>query len=87
MYYVVTGAAGFIGSNLVKALNQRGITEIIAVDNLSHGDKFVNLVDCEIADFLDKDEILGKLKVGSPADGQMSAILHQGACLDTTETL
>ena len=86
MYYVVAGAVGFIGSNLVKALNQRGITEIIAVDNLSHGEKFVNLVDCEIADFLDKDEILGKLKVGSP-DGQMSAILHQGACLDTTETL
>ena len=87
MYYVVTGAAGFIGSNLVRAVTQRGVMEIIAVDNLSHGDKFVNLVACEIADFLDKDEILGKLRVGSPADGQMSAILHQGACLDTTETL
>jgi ADP-L-glycero-D-manno-heptose 6-epimerase len=45
MYYVVTGAAGFIGSNLVKALNQRGIGDIIAVDNLAHGDKFVNHVD------------------------------------------
>jgi nucleoside-diphosphate-sugar epimerase len=46
MYYIVTGAAGFIGANLVKALNGRGITDIIAVDNLSRGDKFVNLADC-----------------------------------------
>ena len=40
---VVTGAAGFIGSNLVKALNARDVTDIIAVDDLSHGDKFINL--------------------------------------------
>jgi ADP-L-glycero-D-manno-heptose 6-epimerase len=50
MYYVVTGAAGFIGSNLIRALNDRGISDIIAVDDLSHGDKFVNLVDCQIAE-------------------------------------
>jgi len=50
MYYVVTGAAGFIGSNIVKALNERGITNIIAVDNLTKADKFKNLIDCEIAD-------------------------------------
>jgi len=43
MYYVVTGAAGFIGSNLVKALNERGETDIIAVDNLTRADKFLNL--------------------------------------------
>ena len=45
MYYVVTGAAGFNGANLVKGLNGRGITDIIAVDDLTQGDKFVNLVD------------------------------------------
>jgi nucleoside-diphosphate-sugar epimerase len=56
MYYVVTGACGFIGANLVKALNERGVTDIIAVDNLSRADKFLNLTDCEIADYLDKTE-------------------------------
>ncbi|WP_298311756.1 NAD-dependent epimerase/dehydratase family protein, partial [Propionivibrio sp.] len=45
MYTIVTGAAGFIGSNLVKALNERGVTAIIAVDNLTRADKFKNLVD------------------------------------------
>ena len=49
-YYIVTGAAGFIGSNIVRALNVRGERDIIAVDNLTRGDKFHNLVDCEIAD-------------------------------------
>src|SRR5437660_12847234 len=50
MYIIVTGAAGFIGSNLVRALNARGETDIIAVDNLAHADKFRNLADAEIAD-------------------------------------
>ena len=85
MYYIVTGAAGFIGSNLVKALNERGITDILAVDDLKDGSKFANLTDCEIADYLDKDEFLERLEEGD-FDGQMSAILHQGACSDTTET-
>ena len=49
MTIIVTGAAGFIGSNIVKALNQRGITDIVAVDNLSKGEKFKNLAECEIA--------------------------------------
>ena len=57
---VVTGAAGFVGSNLVKALNDQGETDIIAVDNLTNGDKFRNLVDCQIADYLDKEEFLRK---------------------------
>ena len=85
MYYVVTGAAGFIGSNLVKALNERGITDVIAVDDMKEGAKFANLVDCEIADYLDKDEFLDRIEDGT-FDGQLSAILHQGACSDTTET-
>ena len=85
MYYVVTGAAGFIGSNLVKALNGRGITDVIAVDNLQHGDKFANLVDCEVADYLDQEALLREIESGS-LNGVLSAILHQGACSDTTET-
>ena len=82
--YVVTGAAGFIGSNLVKALNERGIMDVIAVDDMKQGAKFANLVDCEIADYLDKDEFLDRIEDGT-FDGQLSAILHQGACSDTTE--
>ena len=84
-YYVVTGAAGFIGSNLVRALNERGVSNIIAVDNLTHAEKFANLVGCEIADYLDKRDFLEKLAAGE-LDGALEAILHQGACSDTMET-
>jgi ADP-L-glycero-D-manno-heptose 6-epimerase len=80
----VTGAAGFVGSNLVKALNARGETEILAVDNLTRGDKFRNLVDCSIADYLDKEGFLGQLGAGA-FDGEIAAVLHQGACSDTME--
>ena len=85
MYYIVTGAAGFIGANLVKALNERGIRNIIAVDNLTRADKFKNLVDCEIADYIDKNEFLERLLAGD-FDGDVEAILHEGACSDTMET-
>jgi ADP-L-glycero-D-manno-heptose 6-epimerase len=85
MYYVVTGAAGFIGSNLVKALNDRGETDIIAVDNLTRADKFRNLTDCEIADFIDKRDFVVQLTAGE-FEGAIEAILHQGACSDTMET-
>jgi len=85
MYYIVTGAAGFIGSNLVKALNERGEHNIIAVDNLAKADKFRNLVDCEIADFLDKEDFRKKIQEGF-FDGLVSAVFHQGACSDTMET-
>ncbi len=85
MYYVVTGAAGFIGSNLVKALNERGETNIIAVDNLSKADKFKNLTDCEIADYLDKEDFIEGLLNGD-FDGDIAAVLHEGACSDTMET-
>ncbi len=85
MYYIITGAAGFIGSNLVKALNQRGESNIIAVDNLKQADKFRNLADCEIADYLDQADFLRKLQEGF-FDGLVSAVLHQGACSDTMET-
>jgi ADP-L-glycero-D-manno-heptose 6-epimerase len=85
MYYVVTGAAGFIGSNLVKALNERGESDIIAVDNLARADKFLNLTGCEIADFIDKHDFLAQLGAGA-FEGVLEAVLHQGACSDTMET-
>ncbi len=84
MAIVVTGAAGFIGSNLVKALNARGETDIVAVDNLTRGDKFKNLADCQIAHYVDKEEFLAEIVAGH-WDGEISAILHQGACSDTME--
>ncbi|MBL8528107.1 MAG: ADP-glyceromanno-heptose 6-epimerase [Burkholderiales bacterium] len=81
---VVTGAAGFIGANLVRGLNDRGETDILAVDNLTRGDKFVNLVDCEIADYLDKEAFLQELAEGA-FDGEITALFHQGACSNTME--
>jgi len=82
-YYIVTGAAGFIGSKLVEGLNRRGITEIIAVDNLAHADKFKNLAGCEIADYVDQAEFISGL---DKWEGAVEALLHQGACSDTMET-
>jgi ADP-L-glycero-D-manno-heptose 6-epimerase len=84
-YVVVTGAAGFIGANLVKALNDRGISEILAVDNLSKADKFRNLVDCEIDDYLDKQAFLPLVESGR-LEGAVRAVFHQGACSDNMET-
>jgi ADP-L-glycero-D-manno-heptose 6-epimerase len=81
---VVTGAAGFIGSNLVKALNERGETDIVAVDNLQQADKFRNLVDCEISDFLDKGEFLDRVVRGTFPRPQV--VFHLGAHSDTMAT-
>lgn len=85
MYTVVTGAAGFIGSNIVRALNDRGTTRVIAVDNLTKAEKFNNLVDCDIVDYLDKHDFIARIQAGY-YDGDIDAILHQGACSDTMET-
>ncbi|HEY2863126.1 MAG TPA: ADP-glyceromanno-heptose 6-epimerase [Casimicrobiaceae bacterium] len=85
MYIVVTGAAGFIGSHLIKALNARGESRIIAVDNLQQADKFRNLVDCQVAEYFDQDEFPVRLAEGE-FDDDIAAILHQGACSDTMET-
>ena len=82
-YYIVTGAAGFIGSKLVEGLNRRGITDVIAVDNLAHADKFRNLAHCEIADYVDHAEFIGNLE---RYEGAVEALFHQGACSDTMET-
>ncbi len=85
MRYVVTGAAGFIGSRLVAGLNHAGIAEILAVDNLANGAKAKNLAGAEIEDYLDKREFLAQLETGR-LDGGIEAILHQGACSDTMES-
>jgi ADP-L-glycero-D-manno-heptose 6-epimerase len=81
---VVTGAAGFIGSNIVRALNERGIDDIIAVDDLTQGDKFRNLADLRIADYVDADEFYGAFQDG--AFGPVEAVFHEGACSDTMES-
>jgi len=78
--WIVTGGAGFIGSNLVRALNRRGLDDVIVVDDLGDGHKFRNLVDCRIADYLDVDEAIDRLPALQP-----EGIFHQGACAVTTE--
>lgn len=83
MTIIVTGAAGFIGSNIVKALNGRGITDIVAVDNLSRGEKFKNLAECEIAHYLDKHEFIRQIREHCFPFGDIQAVFHQGACSDT----
>ena len=85
MALIVTGAAGFIGSNLVRALNARGERDIVAVDNLSRADKVANLRDLEITDFVDKRDFLRRVEAGA-YDGKVAAVLHQGACSDTMES-
>ncbi len=83
--HIVTGAAGFVGSNVVRALNARGVSEILAVDDLSQGDKFLNLRDCSIADYMDRTEFREFVRRGAPGV-KPTAVLHQGACADTTES-
>lgn len=81
---IVTGGAGFIGSNIVKTLNDRGHTDILVVDNLTNGIKFKNLVDCEIVDYLDQDDFLAKVNTDYTFP-KIEAIFHEGACSTTTE--
>ncbi len=80
---VVTGAAGFIGSNIIKGLNARGQDDIIAVDDLKQGDKFRNLAALRIADYVDADTFYDDFASGHY--GQVEAIFHEGACSDTME--
>ncbi|RYG13019.1 MAG: ADP-glyceromanno-heptose 6-epimerase [Burkholderiales bacterium] len=84
MKVVVTGAAGFIGSNIVRGLNARGIEDIIAVDDLTQGDKFRNLADLRISDYVDADAFYELFAEG--AFGKVEAVFHEGACSDTMET-
>lgn len=81
---IVTGGAGMIGSNIVKALNDMGRKDILVVDNLKDGTKFINLVDLDIADYCDKDDFLASIIAGDDL-GDIDAVFHQGACSATTE--
>lgn len=82
---IVTGGAGFIGSNIVKALNDRGRSDILVVDDLQDGTKFLNISDADIMDYQDKDEFIARLRKGDDLGGQVEAIFHEGACSSTTE--
>jgi ADP-L-glycero-D-manno-heptose 6-epimerase len=81
---IVTGGAGFIGSNIVQGLNARGISNILVVDDLTDGRKCLNLSDANINDYLDKDDFLQRLQKGHNF-GSVEAVFHQGACSATTE--
>lgn len=81
---IVTGGAGFIGSNIVRALNAIGRTDILVVDNLKDGTKFANLVDLDIADYADKEDFLVSILSGDDF-GDVDAVFHEGACSSTTE--
>ncbi|CAG8999183.1 MAG: ADP-L-glycero-D-manno-heptose-6-epimerase [Candidatus Celerinatantimonas neptuna] len=81
---IVTGGAGMIGSNLVKALNEQGYVDILVVDHLKNGKKFKNLVDLDIADYMDREDFLMKVLAGEDF-GSVEAIFHEGACSSTTE--
>jgi ADP-L-glycero-D-manno-heptose 6-epimerase len=81
--YIVTGGAGFIGSNIVRALNQRGIDDIVIVDDLEHGEKHLNLNSLSFADFVDVNDADDWIELNESED--IDAVFHQGACSDTTE--
>ncbi|MDD1623505.1 MAG: NAD-dependent epimerase/dehydratase family protein, partial [Methylococcaceae bacterium] len=81
---IVTGGAGFIGSNLIRALNQRGESNILLVDHLVNGRKMHNMADLDIADYLDKAEFIEQIELPTFLNG-VRAVFHQGACSATTE--
>ena len=88
--FIVTGGAGFIGSNIVKLLNDNGITDILVVDHLKDGHKFVNLADLNIADYMDREEFLALVRDEQAFARRLGArnieaIYHEGACSATTE--
>lgn len=83
--HIVTGGAGFIGSNVVQALTERGCDDVVVVDDLTDGHKFVNISDLNIADYLDKDDFVGRLSADKKFAKGITAILHLGACSETTE--
>ena len=83
MKVVVTGAAGMIGSNIVHGLNAIGIDDVIAVDDLTDGPKYRNLLGAQLSDYFDRSEFYGRFAHGD--FGKVDVVLHQGACSDTME--
>ena len=83
MKVVVTGAAGMIGSNIVQGLNAIGIDDVIAVDNLTNGPKYRNLLGAKISDYFDKTDFYARF--ARREFGRVDAVLHQGACSDTMQ--
>lgn len=81
---VVTGGAGFIGSNIVNVLNQRGYEDILVVDHLKDGTKYANLVDLNIADYIDKEDFRTRLLLSNHFI-DIEAIFHEGACSSSIE--
>ncbi|MDD5698896.1 MAG: ADP-glyceromanno-heptose 6-epimerase [Victivallaceae bacterium] len=83
--YVVTGAAGLIGSGIVWGLNQCGIDEILLVDHLEKSEKWKNLRALRFADYEEKDVFREMISDGRLDGMEIEAIIHLGACSSTTE--
>ena len=82
--YIVTGAAGFIGSAVVWGLNRRGIDDILIVDHLGESDKWKNLRALRYADYMEKDDFFREL-VANGLPSNVKAVIHLGACSSTTQ--
>lgn len=81
---IVTGGAGFIGSNLIAGLNRQGVSDILVVDDLRQGEKCRNLTDLNFCDYMEYDAFIEAIAAGCDL-GDITAVFHQGACSDTTE--